>query len=838
MKLKFHILFTCIMLASALSAQVGISTDNSIPDASSILDIKSTQKGVLIPRMTTAERDAIVNPATGLMVFLTDDSEFFYYDGDGWVLVGWEWNHIAMDTIRLFDNMITNGNSPFGLSLDNNGTLNVSSADYVPGLHLVSEHHPGILLTQEDVLSEFLLGLDENSFFIKDSSENTTPFRIGADCTEDLLQLSGSTVSVGGHLDVTDTVNATAFVGDGSGLTNITVSGDNLGNHMATQALDMTTHDINNAGTVNAAAFVGDGSGLTNITAPGDNLGNHIATDTLRLFDHMITNGNTAFGMSMDSAGTVKVTSAPNIPGLQVSSTGNPGILLEDQTWDQRFILGVNEETFFVKDSVNGKKPLVISTNADNNLLTLDQSGVYVTGHMDVSQNITGNHLGLGTVPSAYRLDARDSVRLLQGNKDIVFTKGHYGPSTLESTEMYFNRNNVGFNQSEFVLYNSNWNVENNRFFQLQYTSDTTGLTIRKGGNVGIGTTAPTAKLEVNGDVVADTFSGDGSGLTNVPGDDLGNHTATENLHMNGYFISHDGDDEGLFVDIDGNVVATNNLASGGTVSAVGFAGDGSQLTNVPGDNMGNHIATQDINLNGFGLVNDSTNSVGFRLNTPGPTIFESNPNPTLTLFSGQDTTRLQFLGVGKGVETWMCQSSGQGFAIRNETENTTPFKIKSMPNNNRIVMDGANVGIGTAAPLYLLQVGANGDGTEAVANAWNTFSDRRWKTNLRKVQDPMDKIAAITAYYYNWINRPDTTTQFGVIAQDVEAVLPEIVSTDASGYKSVDYSKLTALLIEGMKAQEARIDDLEAQVKAYAALNETVKELQAQLASMHPSGK
>ena len=52
-------------------AQVGINTDGSSPDPSSIVDAKSSTKGFLIPRMTAAQRDAITSPAAGLMVFCT-----------------------------------------------------------------------------------------------------------------------------------------------------------------------------------------------------------------------------------------------------------------------------------------------------------------------------------------------------------------------------------------------------------------------------------------------------------------------------------------------------------------------------------------------------------------------------------------------------------------------------------------------------------------------------------------------------------------------------------------------------------------------------------------------
>src|SRR4029079_78143 len=80
-------------LAMGLYAQsVSINTDGSTPHTSSILDIKSTTKGMLIPRMTTAQRNAISAPATGLMVFDTDSRSFWYYDSStGWInhSAGW-----------------------------------------------------------------------------------------------------------------------------------------------------------------------------------------------------------------------------------------------------------------------------------------------------------------------------------------------------------------------------------------------------------------------------------------------------------------------------------------------------------------------------------------------------------------------------------------------------------------------------------------------------------------------------------------------------------------------------------------------------------------------------
>src|SRR5437773_1228996 len=66
------------------SQSVAINTDGTLAHSSAMLDIKTTSKGLLIPRMSSSQRTAISSPATGLMVFDTDTNTFWYFNGTAW----------------------------------------------------------------------------------------------------------------------------------------------------------------------------------------------------------------------------------------------------------------------------------------------------------------------------------------------------------------------------------------------------------------------------------------------------------------------------------------------------------------------------------------------------------------------------------------------------------------------------------------------------------------------------------------------------------------------------------------------------------------------------------
>jgi len=79
-------LICCLQSSGSFAQSFSVNTDGSKADTSAVLDIKSSNKGLLIPRLSLAQRDLILHPATGLMVYQTDNTPgFYYYSGTAWL---------------------------------------------------------------------------------------------------------------------------------------------------------------------------------------------------------------------------------------------------------------------------------------------------------------------------------------------------------------------------------------------------------------------------------------------------------------------------------------------------------------------------------------------------------------------------------------------------------------------------------------------------------------------------------------------------------------------------------------------------------------------------------
>jgi len=125
----------------------------------------------------------------------------------------------------------------------------------------------------------------------------------------------------------------------------------------------------------------------------------------------------------------------------------------------------------------------------------------------------------------------------------------------------------------------------------------------------------------------------------------------------------------------------------------------------------------------------------------------------------------------------------------------------------NNLFVDTTNdrVGIGTTVPSSTLQV----SGTITCIDV-NSTSDVRLKENIHSIKDPLDKIMKINGVGFRWKENKDEA--IGVIAQDIEEVIPEVVK-NSGDVKTVNYNGLIGVLIEAVKEQQRQIEELKKQI-------------------------
>ncbi len=143
-------------------------------------------------------------------------------------------------------------------------------------------------------------------------------------------------------------------------------------------------------------------------------------------------------------------------------------------------------------------------------------------------------------------------------------------------------------------------------------------------------------------------------------------------------------------------------------------------------------------------------------------------------------------------------------------------------------VYASGDVGIGKKNPSYELDV--NGD---IGCVTLHESSDARLKADVSQLTGVLDKIEQIRGVSFKWNDQARVVgaipgeKQIGVIAQELETVFPELVSSSENGYKSVDYAKLTAVLIEAVKEQQKSIDELRRKAAETEDLRTQINDLQ-----------
>ena len=207
----------------------------------------------------------------------------------------------------------------------------------------------------------------------------------------------------------------------------------------------------------------------------------------------------------------------------------------------------------------------------------------------------------------------------------------------------------------------------------------------------------------------------------------------------------------------------------------------------------------------------------------------------SLNTFSSSALTRLTALEVETAnLETFSSSALTRLTALEVETANLETFTssinttIKTRLNAETVVSGSSQItlssttGGGTSANVQFgsLGIGMVASGTTGRIDATNDIvayssSDRRFKENITPIENALDKINQIGGYQFDWkeenkVEHGYEGHDLGVIAQEIEAIAPELVQTRENGYKAVKYDKLVSVLIEAIKELSAKVNRLE----------------------------
>jgi hypothetical protein len=160
-------------------------------------------------------------------------------------------------------------------------------------------------------------------------------------------------------------------------------------------------------------------------------------------------------------------------------------------------------------------------------------------------------------------------------------------------------------------------------------------------------------------------------------------------------------------------------------------------------------------------------------------------------------------------------QDPGTYFLLRGQADNNQPYALKILLTGNasgndiewrRLKMNGSD------DRMYYAPEGQNQITFEYTVV---TPSDARLKDNVKNISNPIEKLNKLNGCEFDWNSGVhEGKHDVGVIAQEVEAVIPEAVGEGSDGIKSVAYDKLVPLLIESVKEQQAMIQELKQEIQ------------------------
>ena len=305
-------------------------------------------------------------------------------------------------------------------------------------------------------------------------------------------------------------------------------------------------------------------------------------------------------------------------------------------------------------------------------------------------------------------------------------------------------------------------------------------------GNVGVGTTSPLTSYKLTIQNTQNTFPAStdtGAERGNTSINNFGTAT-NQYVHAGGYYNLSYNFTGGSIAD-----VANENGLWGAGVYQLYKAGSGGFTSGYPSG-----IVSQ-LLLNGSGTI---ANYCGIRILHPQNFSSGTTWTGTLTNYFGiriESTT-----APAQSVEATITNKWGL-YQVGSADKNYFAGNVQI---NNSLAVGNITPSATTG------RIDASND-----VVAFST-SDIRLKTNIKLISNPIEKIKQIGGYNFDWKEDEELVklhgfkgSDIGVIAQELEEVLPEIVTTRDSGYKAVKYEKIVPLLIEAIKEQQKQIDEL-----------------------------
>jgi len=453
-------LLFCLLLVFGSFAQGGVGINNPTPDASALLDLTSTNRGLLVPRMTTAQRDGIPLPALSLLIFNTSTDRFEYFNGSAWVplVAGGGWSITGNADIDANENFL--------------GTTNardvVIRTSNVERMRIRANSRVGIGTNNPTNRFEVQnIGIVNNNM-----GEGIAIRRIGPGGWGPQLNFSSwrGTPEAPESTQANDRLGEIRFVGR-SGTSEAT------GAMLTAEA----TVDFLPGGDRSArlSFFTNDGGGFQRrITiSPNGNLGLGL-TDPL---DRLHVMGNIRMVDGTEADGRILVSDANGRGTWQ-----DPPPAVESLAWSLTGNAGTDPTTSFVGTTDN--QPLVIRTT------NVERARISNTGNMAIGS--TNPNTRLDVVAGAPGITTR--MATLRSNA--------VANNTGTSIALINSTSNVSNTGSEIASVTTNASTGLSELRFLVHGGGTFGalderMRIQGNGNVGIGTNAPTQRLHVAGNI-------------------------------------------------------------------------------------------------------------------------------------------------------------------------------------------------------------------------------------------------------------------------------------------------------------------------------------------------